>query len=423
MLSAQVKKLSHSQGLQQTVLTVGGNTVATGFSAISLMIISRLLGPSLFGEFSVGFAIVIIVSKLADFGFSSALFKFVGADTNHKHQSQYLSISLRIRFLLGLALVSFGFILSPYLVSFLHLEHNSIIYISLVAGFMTSFYEYLIAALQSLHLFGKAVLANAAQAIFKTIGAVIFLILQTKSLIPVYTWYIAAPLLPILLARWFFPKQINFNLLTIAKKHKAQLVRMASHSSITYISNSIIEHLGVLFVQGFLTSFEAGLLGGTYRIALLFSLISTSLGNVLFPRVARYKRKKDLKAYIGKAVALSIASIFSFFLFLPVAKFVLVLTIGPEYLSGVMVLYILLASVFLQIATIPLIALFYSFKQIWYFSVSGSLLLITTVVGNILFLEKYGLMAAAWTQLIARLLVFILTAILSIWLLRKNKVI
>jgi len=63
-------------GLRQTLLVVFGNAFSQGFSAIALIIITRQLGPVLFGEFSVGFALLLILNRLNDLGMTAVVQKY-----------------------------------------------------------------------------------------------------------------------------------------------------------------------------------------------------------------------------------------------------------------------------------------------------------------------------------------------------------
>ncbi len=413
----QIKK---SEGVRQSLMMVVGNTMATGISAVSLMMISRLLGPSLFGEFSVGFALAMILNRFNDAGLSSAALKYAGGSSDIKQINRYFSITLLYRLILSLILTAIGLASATWLTDLLNLEHRSIVVVAVVAGLSAVYYEQLLTMLQSLQLFSESVVANAMQAIVKVIGAIGFLWFQFKLVVPIFAWYLAAPIVPIIFAKKFLPNWLSLSFNKLPSAESSKIVIMAKHSSVAFISTGIIEHLGVLFVQGFLSSYETGLLGGVYRIALLFSLMALSLGQVLFPRVAKYKDKVDLTKYIRKAFLLSGLFLASYLLVLPFAKLMIILTIGPDYLSGLGVLHILLAAVFLNLAPVPFLALFYSFDAPWYFSVNGVLQILLTIVGGMYFIPIYGLPAAAWTQFVTRLIIWLVTIGLSMYFYRKN---
>lgn len=97
VILSQLSHLRKSKGLQQSLLMVIGNTMATGISAVSLMLISRLLGPSLFGEFSVGFALMMILKVVSDGGLSAATLKFAGGSSDRAKINSYFSLTFRYR--------------------------------------------------------------------------------------------------------------------------------------------------------------------------------------------------------------------------------------------------------------------------------------------------------------------------------------
>jgi O-antigen/teichoic acid export membrane protein len=94
---------------------------------------------------------------------------------------------------------------------------------------------------------------------------------------------------------------------------------------------------------------------------------------------------------------------------LPLTPYLIKFSIGPEYLAGTEILYILLASGFISIAMMPFIATFYAFKSNHYFSWAAAIQLVIVFFGNIYLVPKYGLEATAWTRLASRSALFIFT--------------
>ena len=115
----------------------------------------------------------------------------------------------------------------------------------------------------------------------------------------------------------------------------------------------LIENLDLLFAKHYLTDFETGLLGGINRISMLLYVVAYALANVLNPRVAKYTNKKNMDAFIKKSWGIVALSVFGFFILTPLNPYLIQYTIGPEYLPGVGVLNVLLASGFISIAMMP----------------------------------------------------------------------
>ena len=138
-------------------------------------------------------------------------------------------------------------------------------------------------------------------------------------------------------------------------------------------------------------------------------MIAYSLGTVLYPRVAQYKSREVLRSYLKKAGLILLATVAGFICFIPLGKLAILLTIGPEYIAGLSVLYILVGAACISIASVPFAALFFSFTADWYFSVGGVLQLIIILVANAYFIPLYGLEAAAWARLGTKLVFFFFT--------------
>jgi len=70
-----IRLLVLSPGLRQSFLLIGGSLFAGVFSAIALILISRHLGPVLFAEFTVGYSLLVIITRIQGLGLNVALQK------------------------------------------------------------------------------------------------------------------------------------------------------------------------------------------------------------------------------------------------------------------------------------------------------------------------------------------------------------
>jgi O-antigen/teichoic acid export membrane protein len=404
-------------GLWQSLITIVGNTLATGLSAIALILISRALGPTRFGEFSVGFAIIMILNKINDAGLNATLLKFVPPALDDQEKvNRFFSYTFKLKLIIAAFILVLGIGFTPWLSSVLHFSQPVIILLAFTLSFASTVYEQLLSMLQSLHRFSEAVVVNALQSATKLVGALALSFLAFSNDVTIFSFYMLAPVVPLVCTRWLLPKWVQLKLRNNFEGEKKLVLNMAKHTAIGFIAAGLIENIDLLFIQRYLSSYETGLMAGVSKIAAMVVLIAYSLGNVLYPRVARYQTREHLTQYLKKSFLLIIVTVIGFLAFLPLARLSILLTIGPEYLAGTEVLTILVAGSFLTIATIPFLALFYAFKANWYFSVSGILQLLIVVVGNITLVPEYGLVASAWTRLGMRAFLFIFTATLGLWL-------
>ncbi len=453
------------QGLRQSLLMVFGNAAGQGFSAISLILITRALGPNYFGQFSVGFAIVLILVRLNDLGMTFAVQKYAPRAKSHEDANRLFSYTLKIKLIAAGVIALIGILGGGWLAQVLNFESSNIISTAFIVSAATVLYEHFQTMLQSLHRFGQSVVANTIQAVAKFGGAIVLIFttgtwylfgldlpfiriwppqappleiseeqswamgipydMQSGIVLATYVifcWYMLAPLIPFVLGfRKLFPDWVRLSLKGSFAKENTLVRSLATHSAVGFIATGVIENIDILFVQGYLDTYEAGLLGGVSRIALLFNLMAFSLGTVLNPRAAKYQNPKELQSFIKKGWLLVGASLLGFLALVPFADQIILLTIGQQYASGSGILVILLGSAFLSMAVMPFIAVFFSVEVPWYFSVSGVLQLLIVVIGNAVFVPLYGLEAAAWTRLVARAALFVMTVGIALWAFRCMK--
>lgn len=409
------------KGVEQTAITVGGNLLATGISSVALIIISRYLGPSAFGEFSVGFALAMIINKVNDLGLNTAIFAHVDYRQPSIKTNPILSSILIIKLWLSVALISVLLLVYFFFGHLLGLESPNIILVAIVFSLFSTYFEHLIALFQSLHLFYKAVVLYVLQSVTK-LGIALILLAQIKlSPLIVFGLYSLAPITSLLATFFIWPKASSVHFSFWQPSIAKATLHTAKHTAINSISQSLVDNLSIFFVQAYLSSYETGLLGGVTKIVLLFTLISYFLSQVLYPRVARYTSVKDRSTYLPKAIGISIVILLSSVLILPLASYSIIFSIGGAFLAGLPILQLLLLAAIFQIATVPFAAIFFALKNFWYFTWSGFLQIILLCLGNLLVIPHYGLTGAAYVILATRLVILLLTILVSVYLHFKKR--
>jgi O-antigen/teichoic acid export membrane protein len=402
-----VNNVVSSQGMRQSMVVMGGNTLAQGLSAIALILVSRMLGPAAFGEFSVGFAIVLILSRLNDLGLTFAIHRFVPQATTHDDQNRLLSFSVKVKFLVALGLMGFGMVISGWLAEALRFENSRILVLAFVVNVATVVYEHLAAMLQALHRFAESVIANAIQAGTKLAGIGLLWIGGWLTPTISFVVYAGAPIVTALFAKRLLPKWVKISLWGNYDRELRLMKKMAGHSAIGFMAAGVIENIDVLIVQGYLNEYETGLYGGITKIDMLFSMFAYSLAQVLNPRVARYRERSHMDLFLRKALLIGGMSLVGFLVVWPTTRWLIHYTIGEAYVPAMTALVILLGQAFLTVATIPLMATFFAFpKTEWFFSISGILQLIMIVGLNWWLVPVQGIEGAAWARLGTRLGLF-----------------
>lgn len=415
---ALIAKLRQSQGLRHSVLTIASYGLASAFSAVAIILISRLLGPTNFADFSVAFSLSLILNRLNDFGLSIVLQKFVGsvakntttiplvgqiAEKLQRRQiNSYLSLLLKYRLALSVIIVTLGLIFAETISAYLQISNPILIPLTFIFSISVTHFEFSQITLQSLGKFKLAAYNYLLPSLIKFGMAVLVFFMQIHDTQLILSIYLLSTLPSLLIAELLKPKWIKYQLDQNFKKENPKVLALLQHSAFAVVSAGIIENMDILFAKHYLSAYEAGLLAGVNKIAILLYVVAYALANVLNPRVAAYHDRANFNSFLKKAWGITVLAVSGFFVSLPLAPLLIHWTIGPQYAAGNDILIVLMAAGFISIALTPFMASFYAFKNNSYFSQSALLQLLIVLIGNFYFVPQFGLTASVYTRLIAR---------------------
>jgi O-antigen/teichoic acid export membrane protein len=414
-MKTALNKIFSSEGLRKSIFLVSANLTATAIAAVSLIIFSRILGPTKFAEFSVGVSIIFILIRLTDLGSTQALLRFIPIKKSNQEKTflfQQLTfwrakltvIILILATLAAYVSLKLGYSAKPEIV------FGAILFTAIIA-----IYDHFYHGLLSLGLIAQAASMNGIQAVTKLIAAIAAMILGVSTAIVNFTLYSLAPVLGVISGFIFLPQWIKKISTHTKKQLPAKINTFISHSAIGVIAAGVMENISVLQLKGMLGDFETGVFGGISRISLFAILGATYLSQVLFPRVTKYTQRDVQKKYLKKTALFIILISVGFLLYIPFNKLAILLTLGSAYLPGQQELLVLMAAALVYAATVPLAALFYAGDKYWYFSLSGIIQILIVVLGNLVAVPRFGLLGAAGVILLARGVVLILTGVLSLY--------
>ncbi len=398
-----------SEGVRQASVVTTGNLVATGISAIAMIIFSRFLGPEQFGIFSALFSVLMILSKIGDLGVNLTSQRFVAQENNSLATTRLVQTSLYLKIVLSLVLVVVGLVGADWIAtSLLRLPAQShLVRLVFVLSVGVILYEFVASLLTGLQRFNQAVVLNLIQSTGKlvigstilylgylTVGTVILL----YGILPFLASIYGISALPSTLFKISFHKQSLLRILTVGK-----------WMGVAVISASLAEDIDIVIIKNLLTSYDTGIWSSAVRIATLASLIGWSIGSVLSVRVAKYRDKVHLDSYLRKAVLLAIFSALLVLFLIPFSSLLLTLTVGVEYLAASQSLQLLLISTAILTATIPFGALFYLFDAPQYFAYAGILSSFILIAGDFLLIPVFGTLGAGYARIIMRLIVLLFT--------------
>lgn len=416
------RSIFSSTGFKQSSFMVIGNLASTSISAISLILISRFLGPDRYGLFSVAFSLYLLVTRLADLGLNMSVQKHLAQsfESDQSLTQQYLSLVTPIKIIFGMVICIGGWILGPLFdAHFFHTGNPLLIRFALIFSSISFFYDYILVIFQSIHQFGKAVLLPFIQSSAKLILVASLSINPHISIASIFGWYAVVPVFALIIGIVLLPSWIKIKT-TVSPKARNQIMGMTKFTSIAVIAAAVGDNIDVLMIQHFLNEYQTGLFAAASRISLMMAIAAYFLGTVLNSRVARYQQKDNLTLYVLKASAFIICILVLGFALLPFAQILLTITAGNEYLLATTALKLLLYSSTLVLATAPLIAIFYALNQPSYFAISGILQTVILITANYFFIPIYGINGSGYARIVTRLIIFLYTMVSVYVSLKKN---
>jgi O-antigen/teichoic acid export membrane protein len=400
-----------------------GTTATAVISALALIYVSRILGPTQFGIFSVGTSFMAIISRTGDMGLATIITRLLPRWKDEPAKAKEFLAQLNqwkmrmtgIGLLVGMALIPF----SGQLFNF---PYPTILLLALYGCVGLILYEYTLLVLSAFHFFQWVSALSILQAVMKVAAFLLLGVLGVITVQSVSFWYYTAPLLASLLIMFRYRQYFFVQPRTASTEIRQIIRKYIGHAAVGMVAMTLISNIDVLFVQKYLSSFDTGLYSGAMRISLFVAFLTSAIGGVMNNRVARYQTRELLSSYLRKSLVVVAAALIGFVLFLPFAGLILNLTIGPEFSSGLPTMIILVFNAFLSLAIVPYISFFYAVEHPNYFSIGGTLQVVIIAVISVLFLEKYGITAAAWSRVLATLAHAVFTTVYIWFAYRKMKV-
>lgn len=409
-----LQEIFDSQGLKQTILVTISNFLVAILSAVTLIIISRTLGPNDFGLFSVSFSLLLILSRFADFGLNTAVQKLLPPNLSaYPKAAKIFQYALQTKIILGLIGTTIVFVFADTIANALNINNTLLIQLAALANLSVIIYEYILATLQSLQKFLESAVINGIQSLIKLLGAVFLIFFPAYGAYLATTLYGIAPLIATFIGIILLPKNF-YKRTTIDKETKLQVIDIAKFSAIAIISAALMENIDTLLIQRYLTAYDTGLYSVANRISTFLAIVGYSVGTVLNVRVARYAHDNHLLRYLPKAWAFLLISFLGGVISLPLIKPFILLASGPEYLPAINALYFLHASTIAIIMSVPFIAVFFALNKPWYFAIFGITQTATLIIADLVLIPKLGIDGAALAKFLTRIfaLLFIILAAL-----------
>jgi O-antigen/teichoic acid export membrane protein len=405
--------------------------VGKGVHVISQIVLARVLGPSLFGIYAIGWTIMRMAGLVAPLGLDKAIVRYASKywGTDPSRLRGVVQQSIIIAFSSGLSMGLVFFLASHFLANsvFEKPELEVVIRIVSVSFSIIAVVKVLSEALRVAQKFKLASLTEdigqpAANLLLVGVFSFFYLGLVGAVIAAVCSYGFA------LLLGVGFSRSTYRNALPDHAKSTYLPFRDLMHfsllSSFAAVSTMFSQWLDGVFMGVYRAAHEVGIYQTASQVSILFVIILSTVSSVCAPMIARLYHENEMKR-LDELFRISTKWVLycsvPFFLTICFAsKEIMLFFYGNQYVDGAVPLVILAVGQLINVGTGPVgMLLIMTGNQKRWFTVSASALLLNIIL-NILLVPEYGMTGAALATSISVGSLFlygliIVNSIMGIW--------
>ena len=392
-----------SKTLQDLLRVLSGNIVAQALGFLTLVIISRDLGVSEYGIFSLLLAIFTMSLQLSDFGISTSYVKYLSENLS-KAREIFSTIFLS-KVLLSILITVILFWLAPILSTFLfenrlYTSHIQLISIAII---FHALFGVVKGHLQAIQKFAHYAYLNILHSALKIISVIIiaFFFSDASHLLFFMASYTFAIILVLILLLFSSYKKVF--VFSFDYHHFLAIYRLGLWVFLSTLATMIIMRLDLLMLQKLSTPLEVGYYSAAMNIAMIFPLVTASLTTTLLPKMDHYLKSASHRAYISKVLSKAGYIFVLLVLIELIAPFLITLLFGEAYQKSISVFQILLVAFTFGIIINPLSLLLYSMNKAHLLTLLNWIQLPLNYLGNLMLIPLYQADGAALSSVVLRL--------------------
>lgn len=374
-------------------------------SILSIPVFTKLLTPADFGVYEVFNNTVRIIAIFLSLNLFNALYRFsFDVDQDKKLLFQFLLRTSLFSFLIGSAIL---FVFKHYFFRIINIPHNLFVWM-LVAVFSNIVYNFFTVYNTTQQKSTRLGLWQFFTQLLRVLSAIIIIWFFSKN----YLGRIAGEnviqfsLSIVIIGVYFYPY------IGLREKipNKNEIVKYAVSFIPIGLSSFALGYLDTIMINNFKGNNDAGLYSYIYKIALVYTGVTTSFITANRPKLFNLLNENKQDEITGqfKSMFKVIVSLYTFFVLFSAfgGKF---LALNQAFYAGLYLMPILILSyVFSDINELYCFYLYYE-KKIKYFYLNFAISALVNFLLNAFLIPSYGYQAAAYTTLVSYAIMMIST--------------
>lgn len=409
-----------------TFVVFFGNGLSAFFAFVFTVTAVREMSLSDFGYFSAMLSFLLLVSDLSDIGIGSTLSAFLPSlekemDKLHSFLKNAFFLQSYVAIVISFSLFLFSFQLSEL---FFHTGNLTwLMQLTSLGIFFTiigNFFNYALSARQK---FKKVAFLSAYSSILRVVFLVVLIYLSSVSLDSI-AWLQVLTLLITAVTAFLFVRS-GFLKATRIKGEVRKIISFAKYIGLARGLTAIASRLDVLMLVALMSPsqgpVEAGIYSIASRVISIYPLLAGSFSQVIAPKLSSIESKKDLHNFIKKVTFGTLGIISTVFIVILVAKPFLLILFTQKAEGAVVVFQLLLVSMVFFVASIPSVSMvIYYIRKPHILSVNSILQLLIVLIGNLIFIPRFGRVGPAYSLILAYGITLVTTTAWTIKSLREK---
>lgn len=419
----KIKIALESNTVRQSAVT-SLSTIINGLLGVFFYILTaRFLGPGNFGVLVVALTTLTLVADMATIGTDTGIVKFVGQyfEKDRNRALKFLKLGLRIKFLVGLAVFTLGWLIVP-LIARTFLSKPELITplrFAIAGSFVTLLFTFATSSLQAIQKFWTWGAVNVTTNTLRLVLIIILISMGLLSVNTTLTIYIVCVLLGFFVSLLFLPDFLKVkNEGMLAKEFLHYNKWVAAFVMIAAISGRLDTFLSTRL----LPLSEVGIYGVATGLASIGAQIVSGVTTVVAPKLASMDSNKKAIEYLKKLQLLSFALAILVMVVGSVAGYIVIpLFYGQLYVSSIAPFITLLAAQAVFLFSIPAhssVIFYFGYPKLFVY-ISLVHLAIIGLLGWFM-ITNFGIMGAAFTVLVGNISNLLIPGIWSIYKFSKK---
>lgn len=400
--------LLKSNVAKNSLIVFLGNALGSAFRLVAIVIITRMLGPSQFGLFSIALAIMIVVPEFSDFGVNIGLVRFASLYLQKDKLKAYLlfKVSLKLKLIAGILVLLTGLLLSELLAVRVFNKVGLItpLKLAFIGAFGTLLVNYILVMFQAQELFNKYSFTNIIDNFGKFSLIALLLLFQKLNLFSAFSSFVTIPFIVFLIGFFFFIPKDFLWVKGNEKECFRELFRFSKWILISSLTLMFIRRLDILMLSYFKDEQVVGFYSAGFTLAWSFEILIRSFVTVLLPKVSKLTTNTQLIQYTKKSLSFTIPIFLCLSPVFFIGKPLVLKLYGIEYESSINVFKLLVIGRLATIISSPIGLLALSINKPQIISYSHILLLLMNFIGYYFLIPPYGATGAAIVNLLSRMI-------------------